>query len=168
VTDNLTNKMDKEQAKLKILELLHETEKLIPKDYVPNLDPIDGFPDIPQWHSFEHEIWKNGETIRQLFKEHKTLSQDKNIVENILSICLDKNAKRGRQSFIMLLWNKKYSEYADKLVSQIDDKFVDGHIIEGLNKMKTPYYLKQVRPFCSDKTTWIRKQAQKYIDQYDN
>jgi hypothetical protein len=159
--------MDKEQAKLKILELLHETEKLIPKDNVPNLDPTDGFSDIPQWHSFEHDIWKNGETIRQLFKEYKTLSQDKNIVENILSICLNRNAKRGRQSFIMLLWNKKHAEYADKLVSQIDDKFVDGHIIEGLNKMKTPYYLNQVRPFCSDKTTWIRKQAKKYIDQYD-
>jgi hypothetical protein len=160
--------MDKEQAKLKVLELLLETKKLIPKDNVPNLDPIDGFPNIPQWHSFEHEVWKNGECIRQLFKEHKTLSQDKNIVEKILSICLDKNAKRGRQSFIMLLWNKKYAEYADKLVSQIDDKFVDGHIIEALNKMKTPYFLKEVRPFCSDKTTWIRKQAQNYIDQYDN
>ncbi|MBN7811805.1 hypothetical protein J0A68_12680 [Algoriphagus sp. H41] len=159
--------MDNEQAKLKILELFNETEKLIPKDNVPNLDPIDGFPDISQWHSFENDIWKKGETIRQLLKEHKTLSHDKNIIENILSICLNRNAKRGRQSFIMLLWSKNYAEYADKLVSQIDDKFVYGHIIEGLNKMKSPYYLKQVRPFCSDKTTWIRKQAKKYIDQHD-
>lgn len=159
--------MDKEQAKLKVLELLRETEELIPKDNPESLAPIEGFPDIPQWHSFEHEIWKNGEAIRQLFNEHKTLSHDTNITEKILSICLDRNAKRGRQTFIMLLWNKKYAEYADKLVSQIDDKFVYGHIIEGLNKMKTPYYLTQVRPFCSDRTTWIRKQAQKYIDQYD-
>jgi hypothetical protein len=159
--------MEKEQAKLKVLELLRETEKLIPSNLVPNLDSMDGFPNVPQWHSFEHEIWKNGETIRQLFKEHKTLAQDKNITEKILSICLDRNAKRGRQSFIMLLWNKKYAEYADKLVSQIDDKFVDGHIIEGLNKMKTPFYVTQVRPFCSVKTAWVRKQAQKYIEQYD-
>lgn len=159
--------MDKEQAKLKIIELLHETEKLIPDENVLNLAPLDGFRDIPQWYSFEHEIWKNGDTIRQLFMQHKTLPEDKKMLENILSICLNRNAKRGRQSFIMLLWNKKYSEYAEKLVSQIDDKFVAGHIIEGLNKMKTPYFSAQVRPFCSDKTTWIRKQAQKYIDQYD-
>lgn len=159
--------MEKEQAKLKILELLSETEKLIPKNLVPNLDSIEGFPDVQQWHSFELEIWKNGESIKQLFKEHTILTHDNYITEKILSICLDRNAKRGRQSFIMLLWNKRYAEYADKLVSQIDDKFVNGHIIEGLNKMKTSSYVTQVRPFCSDKTTWIRKQTQKYIEQFD-
>jgi hypothetical protein len=86
--------MDKDQAKLKVLELLRDTEELIPKNQVQNLGPLDGFPDIPQWHSFEHEIWKNGESIRQLLKEHKTLLQDKNFVEKILSICLNRNAQK--------------------------------------------------------------------------
>ena len=159
--------MDKEQLRQDVTKLLQETERLIPVDYVPDLDPHNGFPEIPKWHQFEDSIWKNGEAIRQLFNHNKTLTKDKDISEKILSICLNRNAKRGRQSFIMLFWNKDSTQYAEKLVSQLDDNFVNGHIIEGLNKMKVPYYVSQVKPFCVNKTTWIRKQANKYIEKYD-
>lgn len=159
--------MYKEEGKLKVLKLLHETENLIPDNLVPNLDSLDGFPDIPQWHQFESEIWKNGETIRQIVKENKSFLKDNNIIEGILSIALNRNAKRGRQSFIMLLWNKSSARFADELVNQLDDEFVNGHIIEGLNKMKVADYVTQVRPFCKVKITWIRKQANKYINLYD-
>jgi hypothetical protein len=160
------NKMDKEHSIQKILELLKETEKLIPNNLVPDLDPIDGFPDVPKWHKFESDIWKNGEMVRQILREHKSLLADKYLLDRIFSICSNRNAKRGRQSFIMLLWNKYGNPFADKLVEQLDDKSVDGHIIQGLNKMKASGYVSKVQPFCFDKSTWIRKQAQKYIEKY--
>jgi len=159
--------MDKEQLRQDVMKLIQETEKLIPVDYIADLAPLDGFPEIPIWHQFEHSIWKNGEAIRQLLKHNKSLTKDKDISEKILSICLNRNAKRGRQTFIMLFWNKDSTQYADKLVNQLDDNFVAGHIIQGLNKMKVPYYVSQVKPFCIDKTNWIRKQANKYIEEYD-
>lgn len=162
-----TNELDKEQTRQKIINLIQETKTLIPDSLVSDLGPIDGFPDVPKWHKFEYDVWQNGELIRQLFKMHKALSVDKNILEDILSICLNRNAKRGRQSFIMLLWNKNGSQFADKLVNQLDDKSVDGHIIEGLNKMSAAGYASLIRPFCFNRTTWIRKQAIKYVEQYD-
>ncbi len=160
--------MDRTQSRQKIAELLQDSKKLIPDTLVPNLDPIQGFPDVPDWHQFEHDIWRNGEIIRQMLKVHRSLYKDKLLMEDIVSICLNRNAKRGRQSFIMLLWNKFGLPFADKLVEHLDDKSVDGHIVEGLNKMKAPGYSSKIQPFCLHKTTWIRKQAQKYIEKYGN
>ena len=158
--------MDKEEARQQIIKLLNETQELIPDKLVPNLDPLEGFPEAPDWHQFEHDIWNNGETIRQLLKTNKYLLSDKMILERIVSICLNRNAKRGRQSFIMLLWNKHGRQFSNKLVEHLDDKCVDGHIIEGLNKMKIDGYVSLVQPFCNDKVNWIRKQAIKYVETF--
>ena len=159
--------MTKEEAIIKIKKIVRETSKLIPLSYEDNLPPIKLYPDIPAWHSYEGEIWQKGEEIRQLLCEHKNLRKDKELLQLILSIALNRNAKRGRQSFIMLLWYKHCAEYADLLIKQIDDDFVRGYIIEGLNKMKAGQFVPLVRPYQTDKLTWIRNQAKKYINQYD-
>jgi len=78
----------------------------------------------------------------------------------------NKNAKRGRQSFIMLLWFKHCEKYAPILLDQIEDDFVRGHIIEGLNKMKASGYTEIVKKYTNDKTTWIKNQAKKYIENW--
>ena len=165
--------MTKEEAKKEIEGIVKKTLKLIPLTYEENLPPMDltfggilrqKSTDIPEWHDYEHSIWQNGEKIRQILCEHKSLRKDKELLDLFLVVALNKNAKRGRQSFIMLFGYQHCSEYADLLIKQIDDNFVNGHIIEGLNKMKVRKFGSIVKPFTTDKTTWIRKQAKKYIE----
>ena len=47
-----------------------------------------------------------------------------------------------------------------------NDDFVNGHIIEGLNKMKAEQFVSLVEPYTTDKNTWKRNQAKKYIKGY--
>jgi len=51
--------MNKEEVKYEIFKILQETGKLILDSLVPDLDTIGGCNGVPQWHNFEHEIWKN-------------------------------------------------------------------------------------------------------------
>jgi len=158
--------MSKEEAKNRILDLIEEAIGKAPKSFEPDLPALEGFPEVPSWHDYEHEIWKLGEGIRQLLVEHKSLRKDDSITEKILDFCLNKNAKRGRESFVMLLWYKHNQKYADKLISLINDQYVYGHVIQVLNKMQAHGFKNDVLPFTKDKRTWIRNQAKKYLEKY--
>lgn len=158
--------MTKEEAKNRILILLEKVKDITPKVLEPDLPMMEDFPDVPSWHDYEHEIWKIGEEIREILSKHKNLRKDDLINEKIVDFCMNKNAKRGRESFIMLLWFKHNQKYAEKLISLINDQYIYGHIIEGLNKMHVSGFDKEVLPFINDKIVWIRKQAKKYIEKY--
>lgn len=158
--------MTKEEAKDKIKEIVGKTIKLIPSTYEKNLPPMKQFIDVPEWHDYEYKIWNNGEQIRQILLEHKNLRKDKSLLDLFLIVALNRNAKRGQQSFIMLFEYKHCAEYADLFVKQIDDTFVSGHIIKTLNKMRTGKYVSFVMPYTTDKIAWIRNEAKKYVIQY--
>lgn len=158
--------MTKDEARKKIQSIVRKTGKLIPLTYEKDLPPTEKFPDIPEWHDYEQKIWMNGSQIEQILREHKSLRKDKSLLDSFLAIALNRNAKRGRQIFIMLLGYKHCAEYAPSLVEQIDDKFVNGHIIYVLNKMKVGQYVSLVIPYMADKTAWIRNEAKKYVNQY--
>lgn len=51
---------------------------------------------------------KNG----QILREHTSLRKDKSLLDSFLSIATNRNAKRGRQIFIILLGYKHCAEYA--------------------------------------------------------
>ena len=150
----------------RILQIINKTESVIPCEPVPDLPPKD-FPGIPEYHSFENDVWSYGEEIRPLLTKHPELRVDTEIQERILKICLNKNAKRGRQSFIMLIGNLKFSNYAQEISTQINDPFVSGHVISTLTKMKKAGFYREVSPFLESKITWVRKEAKKYCDIYN-
>ena len=95
-----------------ILEKIKEAESLIPGSYIPNLMPTELIKNVPAWHHFEHEIWKIGEEIRLLLLDVPSLRKDQDIHTGIIRIAVNRNAKRGRQSFIMLLGYKFCRHYA--------------------------------------------------------
>ncbi len=158
--------MNKEVVKRKILNLIVEAENLIPMEFEQNLLPSKLFPRVPEWHIYERKIWENGEIIRQLFSESKVLFKDQAIISRILSICLNRKSKRGRQTFILLLANKDCEMYAHKLIPELEDTFVCGHIITCIYKMENGKYVDKVKPFCDVEETWIRNIAKKYILKY--
>ena len=90
--------------------LLTKAEAIIPNENLPDLPFMEGVPDVHDWYLFEGELWDVGEEIRQhICAGKKTLTQSQ--IERIISICLNERAKRGRQSFVMLLGKKAYQNY---------------------------------------------------------
>lgn len=153
-------------ARRQVLDILSKAESLIPGALVPDLPPKD-FPGVPEYHDFEHDIWNCGEEIRPLLTKSPKLRSDADIQKKILSICLNKNAKRGRQSFIMLMGSTKFSQFAKDIVSQINDHSISGHVIDTLIKMRAKGYSKEVLPFLENETAWIRNKAKQYCEKYN-
>jgi len=168
VFGNLIKEAVTGEVKQEILAIIKEVESLTPKELEADLPPIDGFPDVPNWHKYEHAIWGLGEKVRQLLFKHKALRKDKDIIKKILQISLDPNSKRGRQSFILLLGNINCKPFANQLITQINDKSVDGQVIDSIYKMKASGYSEIISPYCHNKKTWIRNIAKKYIEKFGN
>ncbi len=152
--------------KNEIIDLINKAKNLTPDVLEKDLEPIDGFPNVPNWHDYEHNIWAIGEQIRQVLYSKKSLKKDKEINDLIIEFCLNRNSKRGRQSFVLLLGYKHLSNYALKLINIINDKYVDGHVIDTIYKMQAKGYEKEIKPFATHKITWIRKTAIKYLEKY--
>lgn len=146
-------------------KLISRVEKLIPKVPEPDLPPIKLNPYIPDWHAFEHEIWRLGDDLRLLIKENQALKRDDKLFQQILRICTNRNAKRGRQSFIMLLGSKQFSRFAANLITQLDDEFVEGYVIATIQKMHAAGFESEIKPFTEHKHAWIRNAAKKYLTQ---
>lgn len=142
--------------------LLDKAESLIPQADMPPLPFMENCPDVHDWYEFEHQLWDVGEEIRQLIaNEHKELNKEQS--NRVCRICTDKNGKRGRQSFIMLLGKKRYYEYASEITKLLSDDDIDGHVISTLYKMGTIEYQQLVEPFLNNEMTWIRNEAKRYI-----
>ena len=97
--------MDRKAFDSELNNFLTRAEALIPKENLPDLPYMDLAPDVHDWYEFEHKLWEIGEEIRQFISENRN-KLNKNQIDRIVSICLDKKAKRGRQSFVMLLGKK--------------------------------------------------------------
>jgi hypothetical protein len=157
--------MDRKAFDSDLNNLLTRAEALIPEENLPDLPYIDLAPDVHDWYEFEHKIWEIGEEIRQFLSENKN-KLNKNQIDRIVSICLDKKAKRGRQSFVMLLGKKIYNSYADMIVTVLNDDDVDGQVIDTLYKMGAKEYVEQIEPFLTHNRTWIRNEAKRYVQKY--
>ncbi|MEE1185793.1 MAG: hypothetical protein UHN02_00190 [Acutalibacteraceae bacterium] len=145
--------------------LLTSAEALIPEDNLPDLPFMDLAPDVHDWYKFESELWGVGENIRQFLLENKN-KLNRSQIERIVEICLDKRAKRGRQSFVMLLGKKMFCDYAEQIVTLLNDDDVDGYVIDTLYKMGATEYADLIEPFLTHNRTWIRNEAQRYIQKY--
>lgn len=142
--------------------LFTKAEAIIPGEIFPDLPYMEHAPNVHEWYRFEHELWGIGEEIRQFVVKNNKKFNAKQI-DRIINICLDKRAKRGRQSFLMLLGRKMYSDYANKIIPLLHDADVDGHVIDTLYKMRADQYIELVKPFLNHDKSWIRNKAKKYI-----
>ena len=146
-----------------ILDEIRKAEIRIPEYEVPDLPGQKDFPEVPEWHSFERSVWKSGEDIRVLLQKSSKLRSDFEIQKSILSICKNQNAKRGRQSFVLLLGSPKCASLAGTVVELLCDSDISGHVISVLLKMKVPGYTNQIEPFASHEVAWIRNKAKSYM-----
>ena len=145
--------------------ILIEAESLIPNKCLPDLPFMAEAPDVHDWYKFEHDLWGKGEKIRQLILDCKKKPNCVHI-KRICDICTNPFAKRGRQSFVMLLGKKCYAEYAPIIVPFLSDDDINGHVVYALYKMGTPDYVSQIEALSKHKHAWIRNIAKKYINKY--
>ena len=157
--------IDKAEILDKADKLVSRAEKLIPKNLEPDLPPTELLPEVPAWHDFESKIWQCGEDIRQLIETNPALRKDDKLFQRILKISINQNAKRGRQSFIMLFDSKHLSNFAKCLITQLDDEFVNGQVIKSIQKMQVAGFENEIKPFTEHKHAWIRNTAKKYLKQ---
>lgn len=146
--------------------LFAKAEALIPDELLPDLPYMEEVPDVHDWYTFEHQLWGVGEEIRQLVVEYN-MKFNNNQIDRIIKIGLDKRAKRGRQSFVMLLGRKKYADYANEIVKILEDDDVDGQVIHTLYKMQAGQYVELMKPFLNHKRTWIRNEAKRFIQKFE-
>jgi hypothetical protein len=154
------------ETRNKIIELVAIAEAAIPSELLPDLPPSQQIKEVPEWHAFEHQIWKRGEDIRQLLAEKKSLRKDPELQRTFLRIACNEKAKRGRQSFIMLLGYAVCAQFAPDISRQLSDPHVAGHAIDTLSKMHCADYVEAIKPYASDKTAWIRNKAKQYVEKY--
>jgi len=146
-------------------KILSESENLIPSENLPTLPFMPEVPDVHDWYRFEYDLWEKGEKIRQLvFDSKKKLNNEQ--IKRICNICTNPSAKRGRQSFVMLLGKRCYAQYAPIIAPFLSDDDICGHIVETFYKMGTPNYIAQITPLINHKRTWIRNSAKKYVNRY--
>ena len=156
------------EVRERALSLVAKAEALIPERRVPDLAPMANHPDVPEWHGFEWEVWEIGEQIRQLLVEHPALRKDRKLQEGFVRISTNAKAKRGRQSFVILLGFKSCQVHAATIATQIGDPAVTGHVISTLTKMRAGGFADTVRPYVESNVTWIRNEAKKYMARYNS
>jgi hypothetical protein len=156
-----------EQTKKDILKLVQEANSIIPNAIVPHLEFMDGYPDVPKWHDFEQRVWAIGEKIRLIMNSKPKLRSDKELQDRFVEIVKNRNAKRGRQSFILLLAYRVCASYSAALLSELNDPFVDGQVIYTWRKMQKSLYVQNVSHYLNDSRKWVRDEATKYVNKYN-
>jgi len=84
----------------------------------------------------------------------------------LLEIALNKNAKRGRQSFIMLFGYVQFSEYAEPLIQQIDNDFVQLHILDTIYKMRAEGFSNIISNYVDSKNNGVKNISKKYLKKF--
>jgi hypothetical protein len=127
-------------------------------------DPIA--PGVPAWHKFENSTWAIGEVIRQSLKARPRLKKDPDVLHAILGVIQNRNLRRGRESFVMLLGFTGAAKYAPIVARFASDPDICGHVVDTLLKMRVPGYTMQIAKLTSHNRAWIRRLAQKYVERY--
>ena len=157
---------DANEVRQRVLEMVRLAEASLPPENLPELPPGRFTQGEPDWYPFEGEIWRIGESIRQLMNEQPKLRGDRELLSGFLRIARDPRGKRGRQSFVLLFAYKPCAPFASELIEEIEDPNVCGHVIDALLKMKVPGFVDRIQPFASHTRTWIRNKAKQYCARY--
>jgi hypothetical protein len=149
----------REAIELRILE----ASRLMPDSRPADLPPTAIIPDVPAWHDYEHQLWRLGEEVHQLFGKQPNLRKDESLYSSIFGIVAHRAGMRGRQSWVWHFGCKQCSNWASKIAGLLPDPDIDGHVISALYKMKAPRFSGKILPYRESRKTWVRKEAVRYL-----
>lgn len=149
-----------------ILTILDEVDLLTPLEFPEDLPTKKELLGNFAWYDFEIKVWELGENIRYLFLQNPKLKKDKDIINKILKVIKTTNLRRGRQSFVLLLGFVGAKSFAPEIALFVDDKDINGHVLDTLLKMKAKGYADKIKSLINSDVTWIRNLAKKYCELY--
>lgn len=152
--------MNKQTFDAAVEKLLAEARALIPDETLPDLPYREGID--PGWYDFELKLWAKGEELRQFLSSSRRGLREDQILA-VLALCRNVNAKRGRQSFLMLLGRRGYAAHGQAVAALLSDPHLTGHAIDTLYKMGVSGYCREVEPFLDHPMTWVRNSAKRYL-----
>jgi hypothetical protein len=147
----------------KVEALLAEARSAVSAVAPASRPPLQDLTEGPRWNQFELTLWSIGEQIRHAINSQPRLRSDPTLYVQFLSVAQDRRGMRGRQSFVLLFAYRPCVRWAQDLATLIPDPDIDGHIISVLYKMRACGFSRVVGPFASSSTTWIRKEARRYL-----
>ena len=127
-----------------VMRLLEEATSHIPDSRPADLPPTELTPDVPDWHDFEHELWRLGEEVRHVINEKTALRKDQEIYSRFLDIAKVRSGMRGRQSWVLLFAYKPCASWATEIASLLPDPDIEGHVISALCQMKAPGFSEEI------------------------
>jgi hypothetical protein len=147
-----------------ILRLVNDAIDQIPEVRPSDLPPTELIPDVPEWHGFEHGLWRIGEEIRQVLNKEPKLRNDHELYSKFFEIARNRAGIRGRQSWVLLFAYKSCASWATELAKLLPDPDIDGHVILAIYKMKAPGFSGTILPYNHSGVAWIRKEAKRYLE----
>lgn len=148
-----------------LVNLAREALRLAPPTFPADL-PTSKIAKKPEWYPFEDTCWALGENIRQKLLRSPRLRGNPQLIGAILDVIEQRNLRRGRQSFVMLLGSVKAAYAAPRLALWATDSDIDGHVVDSLLKMRVAGYSQVVEPHLSSEFSWIRRKAETYLRRY--
>jgi len=123
------------------------------------------FKGMPERMVYETEIWMIGEQLRQEISKLKQKEITTFPLEEIMTIINTVKYGKGRESFVMTLHYFKSNNYLESYLGNLlYDNELYRFAIKELNKLKLYHYTEKIRDILKDeKTHWIRKEAERYI-----
>src|SRR5688572_28982540 len=105
-----------DEVRQRLLDMVRLAEASLPREEMPDLPPGPLTQGEPEWYPFEHEIWKVGESIRQVMNDKPSLRGDPELLNAFQRIACDSRAKRGRQTFVLLFAYQACAPFARTLI----------------------------------------------------
>ena len=132
-------------------------EQIVRAMSVPYAGPDAGPALVRLFHLVPDE--KENASLKWAIGNALEIVADGSLVDELLSVSLDRKFGRARQMVVLALARFPSSEVIDGLVSLLDDADVGGHAVTALARMRDPRTHPWLERFRDDPRTWVRKEV---------
>ena len=149
-----------------IVAACRTVRNLAPVSFPADLPPTPLIPGVSAWQEFERATWGIGERIRQTLLVNPKFKKNPDLIQAVLEVIQDRNLRRGRESFVMLLGFTGAAKHAPLVASFASDPDIEGHVVDTLLRMRAPGFAREVSGLTNHQHAWIRRLARRYMERY--
>ncbi|WP_427875386.1 hypothetical protein [Flavobacterium sp. MMS24-S5] len=115
------------------------------------------------WYSFEYDIWRLGENLRNIIKK-KNFKKSARVEKAIIEVLMNNRYGKGRETFALLVGEFKFHLSEKQVQTLLEDKEVYGHLIVSLRKLRMKGFDEKMKIIINSEKGWIKTEAKKYLD----
>jgi hypothetical protein len=115
------------------------------------------------WYSFEYNIWRLGENLRNIIKK-RNFKKSARVEKTIIDVLMNNRYGKGRETFALLVGEFKFHLSDKQIEILLEDKDIYGHLINSLRKLKIKGFDEKMKSIINSEKGWIKSEAKKYLD----